>query len=400
MARTWRNGPRNGTLEGLTMRFLVLILAVGTVALPTWAAQYDVDSDAALRQALARLEPGDRVVIAPGDYAGGLYLAGVSGTAEAPVVIGGAEDVPAPRFAGAAQAFHLVDCNHVTLRRMRVEGCTANGINADDGGSYDTPARGLVFEGLTIENTGPRGNHDALKLSGLSGFTVRDCTFRGWGGSGVDLVGCHEGLITGCDFVGLDGFSQSNGVQIKGGSSGIRVVASYFENAGDRGINLGGSTGLAFFRPQDADCEARDVEVAGNVFVGGNSAVGWVSADGGYVHHNTIVRPARWALRLLQESVGDRFVPCRDGVFEHNLVVYGEKLRTMVNVGPNTAPETFTFRGNAWFDASGRARRPELPVAETGGFHGVDPGLVGEGRRLRPGLDDPRLAAVGAHAWK
>ncbi|MFT5468643.1 MAG: hypothetical protein ACI8UO_003754 [Verrucomicrobiales bacterium] len=105
---------------------------------------------------------------------------------------------------------------------------------------------------MVIEDIGPRGNHDALKLSGLSDFVVRNCTFAGWGGSAIDMVGCHNGLIDNCTFTGKDGFSQDNGVQMKGGSSKIRVTRSWFEHAGQRAINLGGSTGLPYFRPKDA----------------------------------------------------------------------------------------------------------------------------------------------------
>ena len=39
------------------------------------------------------------------------------------------------------------------------------------------------------------GNNDALKMSGVDHFVVRNPHAEGWGGSAVDLVGCHFGVI-------------------------------------------------------------------------------------------------------------------------------------------------------------------------------------------------------------
>ena len=83
----------------------------------------------------------------------------------------------------------------------------------------------------------------------------------------------------------------------------------------------------------------------------------WVTADGGHVHHNTIVLPEKWVLRILQETTDPQFEPCHGGVFEDNLVIYDSRVQVFVNVGPRTAPETFVFRRNAWCDVEG-SRRP------------------------------------------
>ena len=76
------------------------------------------------------------------------------------------------------------------------------------------------------------------------------------------------------------------------------------------------------------------------------------------------------------------------------------ELRAIVNVGPDTAPETFRFVKNAWFaeDAPGRSR-PELPAplpAEEGGTHGVDPKVQVD---LTLAQDSP-LRHLGADAFQ
>lgn len=361
------------------------------------AAEVAVSSVDELNQAARAAAAGTIIRIAPGEYRGGFYFVGLSGTAEKPIVIEAADAKNPPVFTaskGGNAAFHLSGCSHVILRHLRATGFPANGINADEGGEAGKSSTGLRFEDLTIENTGPRGNHDALKLSGLTNFVVKDCTFAGWGGSGIDMVGCHQGVIEGCTFTGREGFSQDNGVQMKGGSADIVVRGCFFNRAGQRAVNLGGSTGLPYFRPADATWEAKNVEVTGCRFTGSLAPVCWVGIDGGHVHHNTIHLPEKWVLRILQENTDARFVPSRNGRFEKNLIVFDRRVQIFANIGPGTEPATFSFAGNAWFCVDDPRRGPrDLPAAESSGLTGVDPKLDGE---LRIGSDDPRLKGIGA----
>lgn len=327
-----------------------------------------VTSEEELRDALHALGPGAQVQIAAGNYRGGWWLEGIHGTLAAPVRIGALDPATPPTFeGGGAEAWHLSDCSHVTLSELIVRGYTGNGINVDDGGSFETPARGIRIERVQIENIGPEGNHDALKMSGVDGFAVKDCRFLGWGGSAVDLVGCHDGVIEACTFEALAGFSQSSGVQIKGGSARVQVLECVFRGPVARAVNAGGSTGLAYFRPPDADAEARDVEIRGCRFYGGDAPVAAVGVVGLRVVGNLIHQPERWVLRILQESRDARFAPCSDGLFEDNEVIFDARVRTLVNVGPGTRPESFQFLDNVWIELgpSGtpmeRPRQPAWP---------------------------------------
>ena len=363
------------------------------------AGEVTVKDDAGLRAALGGLKPGTTVLLASGEYRGGLYLKEVSGTAEQRITIRGADREKPPVITGGRQALHLVDCNYVTLADLEVRGFPENGVNVDDGGSFETPSRGVIIERLRILDTGPTGNHDGLKMSGVDDFVVRECRFEGWGGSAIDMVGCHRGTVERCRFEGKAGFSQDNAVQMKGGTSGILVHLSFFKDAGQRAINLGGSTGLQFFRPEVGNFEAREIVVAGNRFTGSLAPVAFVTARGGRVHHNTFHLPAKWALRILQESQDERFKPCAGGVFENNLVVFDKQVQTFVNVGPRTDAASFTFRNNAWFEAGGGARKPDLPAAETGGIYGVDPKLEKPGTpEMR--ATNPELKDAGADAYR
>jgi len=353
-----------------------------------------------LRNAARSMHPGQVLLLPKGTYRH-TTLDKINGTKDKPIII--ASDPASPAcFTGRnlGEGLHLVRCNYVTIFGIKVTGARHNGINADDGGELTRPARGIVLEACTVERTGPRGNRDGIKLSGLKDFIVRRCTVRGWCGSAIDMVGCHDGVIEDCQFEGLDGFSQSSGIQVKGGSTKVVVRRCFFLNAGGRPVNLGGSTGEAFFRPRVTDYEARDIRVIDNRFVGGQTGVAFVTSQGGIVRNNLFYCPRRWVLRILQEKPVPKFKRCSGGVFANNMIVYdGKALSRGVNVGPNTLPATFTFRNNAWFDLTGR-RKLQLPGAEKndpgrGGWQ-IDPKLARpKTRTSRITSTDPRLKNIG-----
>lgn len=388
------SSPKIAVQRTLVAAFLLMAVE------PVLGDTVTVRNAAELRDELRRARPGTTIRLAQGDYGNGVLVDKVKGTKDRPILITGADEGAPPLFEGGKEALHFVDCSYVTLRNVRVSGSTANGINADDGGSYDSPSVGMVFENLVIENIGPTGNRDGLKLSGLNHFTVRNCRFSGWGGSAIDMVGCHEGVIDQCRFVGKEGYSQATGIQAKGGSESVSIRRCFFKNAGQRAINLGGSTGLRFFRPKLRDYEAKSIVVEGNHFVGSMAPVAYVTSVHCQVRRNTIVHPEKWVLRILQEQPTDAFQPCQQGVFEANLVVFDQRVRTFANVGPNTRPETFSFRKNAWFCSDGD-RRPALPSRETEGVYQVDPKLENAGMPgMRMTSKDPRLREIGAHAFR
>lgn len=385
-------------------RFVLLFmwLSAACVVSPAAAAEVRVDSRAGLSSALEDARPGTRVVVAPGVYAGGLHVAGLHGEAGSPITVCAEDPDDPPVFRGGTNGIQLSRVSHVVLESLVFEGATGNGVNIDDGGTIDAPAHDVVLRGLVVRDVGPRGNRDGIKLSGVVRLRIEDCTLTDWGdgGSGVDMVGCHEAVVIGCTFRRTDEGAQGSGVQMKGGTSGVRVLGCRFENAGSRMVNAGGSTGRAFFRPAleaTGNAEARNLEVAGCVFVGPGTPVAFVGVDGAAVHHNTIIDPTPWVVRILQESAEADFVPCRDGAFTDNLIVFGgEGYRRAVNVGGGTAPQTFTFARNWWYDAESPGEsRPRLPVAEADGVYGRDPRLQEDG-----GVAEGSPASgVGAHAW-
>lgn len=374
---------------------------LGTAAEPgTPAAEPEVipvANDAELRAGLRNLSPGKTLRIAPGEYQPPVYVENLHGEDGSPVIIEGADAEDPPRFVGGAEGWHFTDVSYLVVRNLHVSGQRGNGINVDDGGSCDTPSHHLLLEDIRVSDIGPSGNHDGIKLSGVDDFVIRRCRVEGWGGQAIDMVGCHRGRIEECAFRGKEGFSQHTGPQAKGGSSEVLIRRCLFLDAGMRAVQMGGSTGLDFFRPPGRTFEAADIQVDHCVFVGGQAAVTFVGVDGGIFRHNTIYRPTRWVMRILQETREPEFVRTRNGLFERNLIVFRRsELADFVNVGPDTLPQTFQFRANWWYcEDAPQVSRPRLPTSEMAGVYGHDPRLADpEELDFRP--ENPRAKTYGA----
>jgi hypothetical protein len=343
---------------------------------------------ATLEHAAGLATPGTAVVVHAGTYAGDSYVADLAGSAAAPIWIGGAAGEARPVISGGGNALHLVRARYVIVHDLEITGQTANGINCDDGGDYanELATHDVLFRNLYIHAVGAGGNQDCLKLSGLNDYFVLDSEFTlcggGGSGSGVDHVGCHRGLIARNHFHDLSG----NAVQNKGGAEDIEIRWNRIINAGERGLNMGGSTGFDFFRPPVPDMtqpfEARDIRAVANVFEGSVTPLAFVGCVECLAANNTIVNPTHWLLRILQETTdltGYTFLPASDCTFINNLVYFDRSdLSTYINIGANTAPDTFHFTTNLWYahDNPSASEPTNLPVVETGGLYGQDPAFT------------------------
>ena len=348
---------------------------------------------ASLDHAAGFASPGSAVIVHEGTYPGGGYIGGLTGTEAEPIWIGGAAGEARPLIDGGGQAFQLSEARYVIIHDLEVANATQNGINADDGGNYGDPeaARFIVFRNLYIHDVGAGGNQDCLKLSGLDDYWVLDSEFArcGGGGSGsaVDHVGCHHGLIYANSFTDLS--SGGNAVQNKGGAEDIEIRANLFEDAGQRGVNMGGSTGFEFFRPplsmDQPNAEARDIRVIANVFRRGVTPFAFVGCVDCLAANNVIDSPENWVFRILQETTSTaeyEFLPASNGRFVNNIVYFDGQVGTSVNVGPDTDPGSFTIATNLWYrhdDPNASDPPGGLPVMEQGGIVGQDPMFVDAG---------------------
>jgi hypothetical protein len=284
---------------------------------------------------------------------------------------------------GGTNAIQLSDATRVTMEHLIFQGQTGNGLNIDDGGSFSTPSTDITLRDLTVRDMNANGNNDGIKLSGVTGFTIDNVRILNWGegGSAIDMVGSHHGLIQNSLFhheaIGVAG----TGVRPKGGSKDITIRANRVELPGTNGraIQAGGSTDAQFFRFIDGDSgyEASEIRVEGNVVVNGSASFAFVNIDGGEFHSNYAHRPDDWFIRILNENQGNSIVDTRNGWLADNLMVFndtGTEFNTAVNIGSETEPETFEFLRNQWFNIADPGNSvPNLPSDELDGSYGIPP---------------------------
>jgi len=332
-------------------------------------------------EAALKATPGDTILIAPGTYTGQDFFLKLGGTGEAPVTIK-AETEGKTIFLGGCTAFQFTAPSYLILDGIVFTQQTCNGVNIDDGGKSQTPAHHIVIQNCVWNGMNATGNNDELKLSGLQNFVIRKCRFMNGskGGSMIDMVGCHQGVIEENYFE----HGGSNCIQIKGGSSDIIIQRNRFTDGGERAINIGGSTGQPFFRPAGTKYEASAITVCSNIFVGGIVPVAFVGSINCEVINNTIIRPQKWVVRILQENTAAGMELCSKNRFRNNLIVVTSAVQIAINVGPKTVPESFDFSNNLWFSAETGLRNDfQVPGHETGRIVNADPLFADENYRLK-----------------
>jgi hypothetical protein len=360
---------------------------------------------ASIKKATDLATPGTAIRIHSGTYAGGTYISGLAGNASAPIWLGGAPGEARPVIEGGGEALHFTKVRYLVVHDLELRNTTQNGINIDDGGEYANidATRYVIFQRLDLHDIGSTGNQDCLKMSGVDDYFVLDSKFArcGAGGSAIDQVGCHAGVIARSSFTQMGG----NAIQTKGGSSEIEIKWNLMQDAGARAVNMGGSTGLQFFRPplstSSPNYEAKNIRVIANVIVGSAAALGFVGCVDCLAANNTLVDPTNWILRILQETSsqsGYTFLPAQNGRFVNNLVYFDRSaLSTYINVGAGTDAATFQFQNNLWYahDDPSQSQPSGLPAAETGGIAGQNPTLANPGGGDYRITDQSPAAAAG-----
>ena len=334
--------------------------------------------------------PGTAIVVHEGIYVTDQSIANLAGTPQQPIWIGGAAGELTPILDGGSQGMFLSRVRYLIIHDLIVRNSSSNGINTDDGGDFNNKdaTRYVVFRNLLIHSIRGTGNQDCLKISGVDDFWVYDSEFYGCGGGGsgsaIDAVGCHDGVIHG-NYI-HDQQNGGSGIQCKGGSEDIEIRANLFENAGPRAINMGGSTGLQFFRPPVSEAttnaEAWNIRAVANVFRGSTAPLAFTGCVGCLAANNTIDTPERWVFRILQETTSsgnNEFLPVSNGQITNNIIYFDDQVVRAFNVGPDSAPETFILNSNLWYryDMPSQSAPPGgTLVVESNPIIGMDPGFA------------------------
>lgn len=391
----------NALVRGIMM--LVIVVMGGCWATTTNATQHLVSPGQDWSRLHDRIKPGDEIILMPGPHRPAFFQ-DLHGTPEQPITIRGFSEEHPGLITAQSFGLQFSRPRHVILQDLIISGARGNGINLDDQDGQQSIGEpwtaDVMIRRVKVLRTGPSGNTDGIKLSGLRNVRLFECTVEGWGGSAVDLVGCQDVTIESSTFRGLREHAQSSGIQIKGGSTRVRVTQCRLENAGLRAINLGGSTDLKYFRPPvaesakvDSQFEATNVVIERCVIIGSDCAIAFVNSRGASIRQNTIVNPKLWVFRILQETRDPRFGPSEGGTIGGNLIVWQEgKLAELINVGPSTRAEALMFEENVWWSPDLKPSQIErLPGRQLLPQLTVDPTLDDD---FRP--QNPEVSGLGA----
>ena len=169
---------------------VAVVAALLACAVPYGARAATYLADPTTYAVLARdLRPGDVLRLAPGIYARGLNVHGLTGTAEQPIRIEAADPALRPVFLAqpGRNTVSIVDAMHVQIRGLHLEG-------------RNIPVDALKAEGharfahfITLENLRITGHALSQQNVGIS----TKCPAAGWVVRGNEIVGAGTGMYFG-----------------------------------------------------------------------------------------------------------------------------------------------------------------------------------------------------------
>ena len=360
--------------------------------------QVVISTGAELTTALRWGAPGEEYLLAPGVYTRSTAFTtgdyGLIGLPDHPITFRALDPNNPPEIQGNLV---LQSPRYVKLKDIRFTE-PPSGHNLNIYPNYWLPPTDVELENLYFKSAPSLTSMANIKATRMDNLVVRNSTFEGWGDQAIDTIGVWGGVIENNTFIGLPGYRQRTGLQLKGETRDLVVRNNYFENAGDRVIQIGGNTDKWLFRGP-AEFEAVNVEVYGNRMVGGLSCFAISTQTGSRFHHNTCYMQTLFVGRLLQEN--KLMKNNQYGTVDHNLFVFPGTLNgEFLNVGVNVDVQTFVFDTNAFYQVDGDDPRfPSLPVPDPNIIDQINPQLVQPGTpTMRIGSTNPVFTGVGADA--
>jgi hypothetical protein len=263
--------------------------------------------------ALLKAQAGDRVHVAAGTYGCSTWwIDGTTGAAQGTVdhpiwVVGDAGAVVdcGDPVNGDTQALQLSGVKYVVLESLEFRNAGTHILHVDG------HSKGVLFRNVHAHRAGMA----CLKASQSEEVSIEDSEFAEAGLNGdaskseasgqiIDHVGVHFSYVARSKIHGAMGNGTGSAgnvaIQFKGGSHDIVIAQNRIWDAAT-GVNLGGSTGAAYFDPQDADYEGKNVVAYANLLTGTMSvAFAAVGCHQCGIYNNTVYAPVdHQAIRAL-----------------------------------------------------------------------------------------------------
>lgn len=364
-----------------------------------------------------RLEPGDEVILMPGEHKPA-SMDDLRGERGNPITIRSVSPHHRATIKASRKGIRLRRPQHVVIRDLDITGATISGISIsgphadiahkvqavrgngaarEPEASLDAPwVANVTIQNVRIERTGPRGRRHAIRLAALEDVRVENCTIRGWGGSGINVIASRNVTIERCTFIGRVHYSQENAVEVRAGSEDVRIQYCTIADAGTTAVSLGGHSRVNEFRPPLPDAngaspagekrfEASRVTVRRNEIHGGESAFIVRNVSDSVIRNNVVNSPSAAIYALLDDLAHPTIDRTKDVRFVANLFLWKQgEMQLLAYAEEGADPEGLVLERNMWWSPDLAERREELgdPVGDV---------AISQVMDMDPELDDQGL---------
>ncbi|MBX3374373.1 MAG: right-handed parallel beta-helix repeat-containing protein [Phycisphaeraceae bacterium] len=395
-ARPWTRDAVHRAIATVAL-MLALASAVPAAATPT---QHLVRPGQDWLRIAHRASPGDEILLMPGRHLGGT-LEHVRGTEQRPISIRSADPRRPVEIETSLHGLRLRHCAHLRLERLQIAGARIAGIvlEGDPSDDPDRVMRDITLRDVTIQRTGPSGQRHGVIVRHGSQIRLEHITIEGWAGSAIEAIGVNALVVERALLRGLDGFSQQNGIRLRGGTSNVILRHITLVDCGEQGLVFGGASRPDEQRltPDDTDAlEAHDVEVENILIERVQAAFAFIHAGRVTIRNSTVVHPTRFVASIRREREEPEFGDPRDCLIARCIVVWkAGEITSLTHLGRRATVDGIALEENLWWEvpdgpgpmpgevASARRRPTDWPGREVlPQLTTVDPDL-GPDRRPR-----------------
>lgn len=349
--------------------FLLALATCLMAAQPALATQHLVTPGNNWQTLEIRAQPGDEIILMPGNHRP-VTLSNLTGAPGNPIIIRGLDPNRPPTIVAKRRGIVLHKPKYVIIQDIIITGATLTGILVDNqipdpAEFFNPPAQtqqepwdaNVIFRNVTVLKTGPEGRRHAIELRGLRDVRIIDCKFEGWGGSALEIVGCHNVLVEKCKFMELEDFSQYHAIQIRAGSTRVNITNCQFDVDCEGVVSIGAVSRRNDFCPSIptnakalSQYEARHVQLQHCTFNKGMFPIAMLHADDCLIRNNTFIRPRSAVLGVTHITDVSVVAVANRGIFGGNLIVWepGDITR-YIYFSQRIDKTTFAIEQNLWW---------------------------------------------------
>jgi len=340
-------------------------------AKPALATQHLVTPGNNWQPLQIRAQPGDELILMPGNHRP-VTLSNLTGEPGKPIIIRGLDPNHPPTIVAKRRGIVLHKPKHVVIKDIIITGATLTGILVDNKIPDITDvfnsqtitqqqpwSADLLIRNVTVLETGPKGKRHAIELRGLRDVRIIDSKFEGWGGSALEIVGCHNILVEKCTFNELENFSQYHAIQVRAGSTRVNITNCQFDVDCEGVVSLGAISKLNDFCPSIpanakafSQYEARYVQLQHCVFKNGKFTIALLHVDDCLIRNNTFIRPRSAVLGVTHITDLRVVAVAKRGIFGGNLIIWepGDMSR-YIYFSPKIDQTSFSIEQNLWWSS-------------------------------------------------